>query len=114
MIWPILIFPLLAAIGLERGACTVRHLDVSGPSAIVQYVALFCLIAYWLDIDSRKQKTLRLWDMGFFLYVAWPVIIPYYLVRTRGLKRALAVFLLAVFVYIGAFFAGGVIFRNVP
>jgi hypothetical protein len=52
--------------------------------------------------------------MGFFLYVAWPVIIPYYLARTRGLKRALTVFLLAAFIYIGAFFAGGAIFRGIP
>ena len=114
MIWQILIFALLAAMEVERGACAVRHTDVSGPSTILQYVALLCLIAYWLEVDSRETKTLRLWDMGFFLYVAWPVIIPYYLVRTRGLKRAVAICLLAAVVCIGAFFAGGAIFRNVP
>jgi hypothetical protein len=49
--------------------------------------------------------------MGFFLFLAWPVIVPYYLVKTRGLKRALLTFLLFAIVSFGAFVAGTTIFR---
>lgn len=105
-IWAILIFAFLAAIQAGRGACFARHSDIAGSSAILQYVVLLCLIGYWLSVDSREKKTLRVWDMGFFLYVAWPVIVPYYLVRTRGLRRALFVLLLAAIIFFGAFVAG--------
>ncbi len=109
--WAILIFALSAAIQVERGACLARHSDISGASALFQYVVFFSLIGYWLDVDSRERRTLRVWDMGFFLFLAWPVIVPYYLVKTRGLKRALLTFLLFAIVSFGAFVAGTTIFR---
>ena len=104
---PILIFAFLAVVGLERGAL---RSDVPGSSALLQYVLLLCLIGYWLDVDSREKRTLRVWDMGFFLYVAWPLILPYYLVKTRGVKRTLFTLLVLTVVYVGAFLAGKTIF----
>jgi hypothetical protein len=43
--------------------------------------------------------------MGLFLYIAWPVIMPYYLVKTRGAK-GLLVILGFVGAYLGAQMAG--------
>jgi len=43
--------------------------------------------------------------MGLFLYVAWPFILPYYLVKSRGRKGLLAI-LCFVAVYIGATLVG--------
>jgi hypothetical protein len=103
-----LIFAFLAAVGLEAGTL---HSNIPGPSALLQYVVLFCLIGYWLDLDSRETRTLRVWDMGFFLYVAWPLILAYYLVKTRGLKRTLFKSLLLAVVYVGAFLVGKIILR---
>jgi len=108
---PILIVAFLAVVGLERGALQARHADIPGPSTLLQYVVLFCLIGYWLDVDSREKRTFRVWDMGFFLYVAWPFILPYYLVKTRGIKRALLTLLLITVVYVGASLAGRTISR---
>jgi hypothetical protein len=105
---PLLIFAFVAAVGLERGAL---HSDISGSSALLQYILLFCLIGYWLDVDSREKRTLRVWDMGFFLYVAWPFILPYYLVKTRGIKRMLLTLLLITVVYVGASLVGTTISR---
>jgi hypothetical protein len=109
--WAILIFAFSAAVQVERGACLARHSDIPGPSAIFQYVVFFCLIGYWLNMDSRETRTLRVWDMGFFLSLAWPVIVPYYLLKTRGLKRTLFNLLLFAIVSSGAFVAGRTIFR---
>ena len=108
---PILTVAFLAVVGFERGALQARHADIPGSSTLLQYVLLFCLIGYWLDVDSREKRTFRVWDMGFFLYVAWPLILPYYLVKTRGVKRTLLTFLLLTVVYVGAFLAGRVILR---
>ena len=44
-------------------------------------------------------------DMGLFLYVAWPLVLPYYLIKSRGAK-GLLVILGFVAVYIGATFVG--------
>ena len=49
--------------------------------------------------------------MEFFLYVAWPFILPYYLVKTRGLKRTLLTLLLITVVYVGAFLGWNGIFQ---
>ena len=43
--------------------------------------------------------------MGFFLVVAWPFIIPYYLVKSRGAK-GLFVILGFVGAYVGAVIIG--------
>ena len=109
--WAVLIFALSAATQVERGACSAQNSDLPGSSALFQYVVFICLIGCWFDVDSREKKTLRVWDMGFFLYLAWPVIVPYYLLKTRGLKRALLTLLLFVIVNFGAFVAGATIFK---
>ena len=108
---PILIVVFLALVGLERGALLAQHADIPGSSTLLQYVLFFCLIGYWLDVDSREKRTLRVWDMGFFLYVAWPFILPYYLVKTRGIKRTLLTLLIITMVYVGASLIGTTISR---
>lgn len=110
-IWTILIFAFLAAMQMERGACAAHRADVPGPSVVFQYIVLLSLMGYCLNLDSRETRVLRVWDMGFFLSVAWPVIIPYYLVGTRGLKGTLIASLLAALVCLGAFVAGAAICR---
>ena len=102
----VLIIASLAVVGIERGALLARQADIPGPSTLLQYILLFCLIGYWLDVDSRETRTLRVWDMGFFLSVAWPLILSYYLVKTRGVKRTLLKLLLYTVVYVGAFLVG--------
>ena len=40
---------------------------------------------------------MRVWDMGFFMSFAWPLILSYYVFKTRGIKRSLlALFLLVM------------------
>jgi hypothetical protein len=99
----VLIFVFLTLSQIERGTFYGRHLDVPGPSALIQYVVLFCLMAGWLDRDSIEKRVGRVWDAGFFLWIAWPIIIPYYLIKTRGIKRASLILLLLAIIYFAAF-----------
>ena len=55
---------------------------------LLDYVVLVCLIGYWFDRDSLKHHVDWAFDMGLFLYLAWFVVIPVYLYKARGLKRA--------------------------
>jgi hypothetical protein len=95
-LFAVLIFVFVAFTQVERGAYYARNLEMPGSSVLVQYVVLFCLMGYWLDRDSQAKGVGRVWDMGFFLSMAWPVIIPYHLIKTRGIKQASLIFLLLV------------------
>ena len=110
-IFAILIFVFVALIQIERGICYTRHSEMPGPSVLVQYLVLFCLIAYWLDKDSHEKQVGRVWDMGFFLSVAWPVIIPYHLIKTRGMKRASLIFLFFAITFLAFFGIGAALCR---
>ncbi len=48
-------------------------------------------------------------DMGLFLYVAWPLVLPYYLIKSRGAK-GLLVITGFVAVYIGATLIGLILY----
>jgi len=111
-LWGGLLFALAAAIQFERGVCGARHLAVPELSGFLQLVAFTCLVIHWLNLDSQQRQTPRVWDMGFFLVLAWPVIAPYHLVKTRGIKRAVVTLLLLFGVAIVGFMAGALIFRT--
>lgn len=63
------------------------------------------LVGWWLRRDSRLPSIPCVYDMGMFLYMLWPFIMPYYLLKTRG-ARGLLVILGFVAAYIGGFLAG--------
>jgi hypothetical protein len=44
--------------------------------------------------------------MGFFLSVAWPFLVPYYLFKTRGVKKAFLTILSFLAVYAGTYIMG--------
>ncbi len=48
-------------------------------------VASTWLVWWWLDEDSKLSGESWPIDLGLFLFFAWPVIVPYYLVKTRGI-----------------------------
>ena len=66
-------------------------------------------VGWWLRRDSRLRGVLWVFDMGLFLYIAWPVVIPYYLLKTRGAK-GLLVILAFISAYVGALIAGAVLY----
>jgi hypothetical protein len=67
--------------------------------------AVALVIPYWLDTDTRCTKLMRVYDREFSFFVAWPVVLPYYLIKTRGLRKGLTIML----EWIGVFFGVSVI-----
>ena len=49
------------------------------------------LIAVWAvkDQESKGEKFL---DLGYIYFVAWPVALPIYLARSRGLEQGIAMY----------------------
>ena len=66
--------------------------------AFLYTFGFFWVIGWWLLQDSRKRSVGWVLDMGLFLYIAWPLIMPYYLLKTRGVKGVLA-----ILVFIGVY-----------
>ncbi|RDE19549.1 hypothetical protein DV711_11710 [Motiliproteus coralliicola] len=60
------------------------HEIESTDSIYTLWMCLFTvLIAMWCDRD----KTGKGWpyEYGFFMFIFWPLVLPYYLAKTRGL-----------------------------
>jgi hypothetical protein len=55
------------------------------------------------------ERSRWIYDIGFFLYLAWPIVMPYYLLKSRGAKGILAV-LAFIGVYVGATVLGIVLY----
>lgn len=79
--------------------------EMSPPAAfaLLGYLTLFWLVGDWFSRDSKKHKIEWVHDMGFFLYLSWPIFIPFYLFKTRGIKTALIITVGFVTLYIGTY-----------
>lgn len=57
------------------------------PHPFIQMVVIVApLVAAisWLRADARARHVPLVHDMGLFLWIAWPVLIPWYGIKTRG------------------------------
>lgn len=72
-------------------------------TAIV-FLGFIWIMGWWLRTDSGKREFRWVYDMGLFLYVAWPIVLPYYLFKTRGARG-----LLVILGFVGAYIAAAVI-----
>lgn len=63
-------------------------------------LAVGLVIAYWLETDTSRTRLMRVYDREFFFFIGWPFILPYYLIKTRGLRKGLTI----MFEWIGAYF----------
>ena len=68
-------------------------------------IGMLWAVGWWLRTDSRRRGVLSVYDLGFFLYLAWPLVMPYYLLKTRGAKGLLVMLGFAA-VYVGAAIMG--------
>ncbi|HEY3039895.1 MAG TPA: hypothetical protein VGJ66_14230 [Pyrinomonadaceae bacterium] len=75
----------------------------------INAVGFLWILGWWLLKDSRKRGVAWVYDLGLFLYVAWPFIMPYYLLKSRGTKGLFVIVAFAV-VYVSALLAGTILY----
>jgi hypothetical protein len=90
------------------GAYLGAQLQFPESVTLIYAVGMLWVVGWWLGTDSRRRGVLSVYDLGFFLYLAWPVVMPYYLVKTRGAKGLLAI-LVFVAAYVGAAIIGTIL-----
>jgi hypothetical protein len=104
-----LLYLFLVLTQIAAGAYGASHAEPPATFTLIYIFGFFWIIGWWLRVDSRGRGLSWVFDMGLFLYVAWPFILPYYVVKTRGTK-GLLVILSFVAVYVGASIAGVVLY----
>jgi hypothetical protein len=105
----ILLYLYLVITQLIGGLYAARNAEPPGIYYLLYPIGFLWVIGWWLARDSRRRGVRWVFDMGLFLYVAWPFIMPYYLLKTRGVKGLLTI-LLFVAAYLGAYMAGVVLY----
>ncbi|MGO9272555.1 MAG: hypothetical protein ACLQOO_20370 [Terriglobia bacterium] len=101
---PALIYALATVAGFASGAYKAHGIEPSMAFRFLTYVGFLALMSYWVQKDSSRSAVWRVFDLGFFMYLLWPVIVPYYLIKTRGPKG-----LLPIIGFIGAYFVAGIL-----
>ncbi len=90
---------------LSWAAITESHGHISIGLNFAEQFALLLLLISWVDIDARMRRHRLLYDFDFFIYLAWPIALVYYLFRTRGNRAFLTLLGFAGFV-VSAILAG--------
>ncbi|MEP6569662.1 MAG: hypothetical protein ABJC10_07810 [Acidobacteriota bacterium] len=72
---------------------------------VINALGFLWFVGWWLRRDSKARSIPWVYDMGMFLYILWPFIMPYYLLKTRG-ARGLLVILGFVVAYMGGLVVG--------
>ena len=71
-------------------------------------LVMFLCVWAWLLNDGRRFKEVASTYGGLALYILWPLLLPFYLVQTRGWRRASAALVCGVAVWIGSSLVGAV------
>ena len=97
------VYAFLLLTGAAQVAYSATNIEPPG-TLFLLYLGLLTAVWYWLKKDSQRYGIRWVWDMGLFLWIAWPLILPYYLLKTRR-ARAVLIGLAAI----GAFLVGALI-----
>ena len=89
---------------LGRGILDARGVE-PGPGLEFLYTAFFlCGVVWWLRAEMQSSTVTRLYCAGLMAFTAWPIIIPYHLLKTRGVKG-----LVPLFALIGTFISARIL-----
>lgn len=101
----ILLYSFILITQIGNGFYYGYQIEPPGAFTLLYTPSLLWIMGWWLRTDTRIRGIAWLYDMGLFLYLAWPLVMPYYLVKSRGAKGLLVV-LGFVGAYIGALIVG--------
>lgn len=79
----------------------VMRVALSPQFSLLYYVGIGWALAWWVEADSRERHVPVPVDLGWFVFYAWAIAVPYHLLRTR--RAAGCVLMLIV---LGLYFGG--------
>lgn len=90
---------------LGMGVYTAVHLEPLPVFRLVFQGLFLCGVVWWLRADPQSSPVSRVYCTGLFVSLAWPIIIPYHLIKTRGATGLVHLFALFATLVIGAILA---------
>lgn len=61
-------------------------MEGSGLSQLLWRWGTALLLVWWVQADSREIKYRPRYEYSAFMFFGWPLLLPYYLLRTRGIR----------------------------
>ena len=99
-----LLYVYLIVTQIAEGVYFASGIEAPPGFTVIVPLGYLWIVGWWLLTESRKRGVAWVYDMGLFLNIAWPFLMPYYLVKTRGAKG-----LLVIVAFFGAFIAAFVL-----
>jgi len=79
----------LYALALGAASAMSPEGRLTGRADYVSGGALALIMAAWVSADAQKQQRRLCYDYDSFVFFAWPIVVPIYLFRTRGVRAFL-------------------------
>ena len=89
---------------LAAGVFAASEADASPLASLFLSWGPLLTVILWLQKDARRTGVGYVLDLGLFLWIAWPIVIPWYALKTRG--RAGWRLLFGLFALIGSAYLG--------
>lgn len=91
----LILFVLLVLLhSVGTGLYAARGLEPSAAFDSLYRIGLLCAIIWWLKDDARRYGVRLVYCLGLFVSIAWMILIPYHLFKTRGMKGFIAILVL--------------------
>ena len=103
-----LVYFTVAITQFAQGFYLGAYLELPAGFVLLDWVLFFWVIGWWVRTDQRKRGVGLAYDTGFFLVIAWPIFMSYYLLKTRG-ERGLLIILAFAGTYLGAAMIGAIL-----
>ena len=72
----------------------LNGLELSAEARFLYLAAFICGAIWWLRSDRYRSAITPIYCHGMLVYLGWPIIIPYHLLKTRGARGFLPLLLL--------------------
>jgi hypothetical protein len=84
---PLFVLTAISAVGLSLLA--LRGLNPSESTQLLWKFAFSLILVCRVRVDARSQRYSAPFDFDAFVFFAWPLVVPYYLYRTRRARGLL-------------------------
>jgi hypothetical protein len=87
----------------------LRQVEIPIAYELLSKLAFVWAIWWWLIDDSRRRSMGSMLDLGMFLLLAWMILLPYHLFKTRRV-RAFIPILVYILAIVSGRFAAAIVF----
>lgn len=95
----ILLGVLVFVYNIGRGIYFLRRIEPLPAFEFLYTAAFLCGVVWWLRDEAKNSAVKRVYCEGLLVSMGWVVIIPYHLLKTRGIKGLIPLFaLIAAFI----------------